>query len=303
MLVMPIFLQRILSRFEWFTYVDYLSVRTVFVIYLFLTLPATALSDETNNKMELETSVCGIKEPFLFWLWSSMAGNADESRLAGLEGVEDISFTSQDGKILRGYKLAGRTEKNKGYLYVIQGNAILSDQLIGEFVHYAESGYDVYMYDYRGYGRSEGKRRLKAMVNDTREILSALNAKPYKRKLVYAFSFGGIILLDGFDVNFGLDRIVIDSTPSHLSNYGCPEVYDPVTHLPDDCSPFMFIAGQRDTVVTPAMSKELLIQAAKRNASVISDDSFSHPFMETDLSSHERRMNIIKQFLLQLKTD
>jgi len=232
-----------------------------------------------------------------------MAGSADESRLAGLEGVRDISFTSLDGKILRGYRLISRTEKNKGYLFVIQGNAILSDQLIGEFVRYAESGYDVYMYDYRGYGRSQGKRRLKAMVSDIREILTALNAKPYKRRLVYAFSFGGILLLDGFDDNFELDRVVIDSSPSYLSDYGCPEIYDPVTHLPDDCSSFMFISGERDNVVTPAMSKALLTQAAKRNANVISDDSFAHPFMDTNFSNYQRRMKLIEQFLLRQETD
>jgi len=277
--------------------------RILLAISLLLVLSCTSLTDESEKQMELETSVCGIKEPFLFWLWSSMAGSADESRLVGLEGVEDISFTSKDGKLLRGYRLASRTEKIKGYLLVIQGNAILSDQLIGEFVRYTRSGYDVYMYDYRGYGRSQGKRRLKAMVSDIREILTALNAKPYKRRLVYAFSFGGIVLLNGFDVNYGLDRIVIDSSPSRLSTYGCPEIYDPVIHLPDDSSSFMLIAGKRDNVVTLAMSKELLTQAAKRNASIINDDSFAHPFMDANSSTHEWRMNIIEQFLLRAEKD
>lgn len=272
-------------------------------ILFFSILPGTTLAAEANKQMELETSVCGIKEPFLFWLWSSMAGGADESRLDGLEGVEDISFTSQDDRVLRGYRLTSRTEKNKGYLLVLQGNAILADQLIGEFVRYAKAGYDVYIYDYRGYGRSQGKRRLKAMVSDIREILTALKAKPYKRRLVYAFSFGGIVLLDGFDVNFELDRVVIDSSPSHMSGYGCPEIYDPVTHLPNDCSDFMFISGKRDTVVSPAMSKELLARAAKRNASVISDDSFAHPFMDSNPTNHQRRMKIIEQFLLRQETN
>jgi len=277
--------------------------RILLVVFLLLVLPGITPADESDEQMELETSVCGIKEPFLFWLWSSTAGSADASRIAELEGVEDISFTSQDDRVLRGYRLASRTEKNKGYLLVLQGNAILADQLIGEFVRYAKSGYDVYIYDYRGYGRSQGKRRLKALVNDAQEILTALNAKPYERRLVYAFSFGGIVLLDGFDVNFELDRVVIDSSPSHLSSYGCPEIYDPVTHLPDDCSQFMFIAGQRDTVVTSAMSKELLAQAAKRNASIISDKDFAHPFMDPSYSNQQRRMKIIEQFLLRHETN
>ncbi len=276
-----------------------MCARIYLVIFLLLAFPGISLADESDKKMELETSVCGIKEPFLFWLWSNAAGRADASRLAGLQGVEDISFTTQDDRVLRGYRLISRTEQNKGYLLVLQGNAILADQLIGEFVGYAKVGYDVYMYDYRGYGRSQGKRRLKAMVSDTREILTALNAKPYKRRLVYAFSFGGIVLLDGFDINFELDRVVIDSSPSHLSGYGCPKIYDPVTHLPEDCSPFMLISGKRDNVVTASMSEELLAQAEKRNASVIRDNSFAHPFMDTSFSNHQRRMKVIEQFLLR----
>jgi fermentation-respiration switch protein FrsA (DUF1100 family) len=59
----------------------------------------------------------------------------------------------------------------------------------------------------------------------------------------------------------------------------------------------MLISGRRDNVVTPAMSKELLTQAAKRNASVISDDGFAHPF------NHQQRMKIIEQFLLRQETD
>ena len=276
-----------------------MCARIYLIIFLLLALPGTSLADESDKKMELETSVCGIKEPFLFWLWSNTAGRADASRLAGLEGVEDISFTTLDDRILCGYRLVSRTEQNKGYLLVLQGNAILADQLIGEFVRYAKAGYDVYMYDYRGYGRSQGKRRLKAMVSDTREILTGLNAKPYKRRLVYAFSFGGIILLDGFNGSTELDRIVIDSSPSHLSNYGCPKIYDPVTHLPEDCSSFMLISGKRDNVVTASMSEELLAQAEQRNASVIRDNSFAHPFMDTSFSNHQRRMNVIEQFLLR----
>lgn len=268
-------------------------------VLLIALLPGIAYVEGAEKEMEIETSVCGLKEPFLFWLWSSMAGSASKSRLKGLEGVDDISFTSQDGRLLRGYKLRSRAEQNKGYLLVLQGNAILADQLIGEFTRYASAGYDVYMYDYRGYGRSQGKRRLKAMVSDIREIISALNQEPYQQRLVYAFSFGGILLLDGVKGKFDLDRVVIDSSPSRLSSYGCPRQYDPVSHLPDDCSDCLFISGRRDTVVTPSMTKELLSQAEQRKARIVDDVDFAHPFMEPDPALHQQRMNLIEQFLLR----
>ncbi len=259
---------------------------------------------KTGKDMDLEQSVCGLKEPFIFWMWSNTAGRPSTRRLAGLSNAMDISFKTRDGRLLRGYQLQasndwhGMTGQARGYLLVLQGNAILADQILVEFSRFARAGYDVYIYDYRGYGRSEGKRRLKAMVSDINEIVLDLASRSYQEQLVYAMSFGGILLLDGFDNQYKLDRVVIDSTPSRLSNYGCPQRYDPIDRLPEECSSFMFITGRRDNVVTKAMSQEMVALAKQRDARIISDPEFSHPFMDASRAVHQRRMNMIADFLL-----
>lgn len=265
----------------------------------FWLLPAMTRHAGADVSHELERSVCGLKEPVLFWLWNNAAGRPAPERVAGLRGIEEIVHTTRDGRNLHGYRLAARTNKAQGYLLVLQGNAILADQLIGEFTDYARAGYDVYMYDYRGYGRSQGKRRLQALVSDTAEILAALNAQNYPRRLVYAFSFGGILLLDAYRDDFKLDRIVIDSSPARLSDYGCPPQFDPVAHLPAECSQFMFIMGLRDTVVTPGMSSLLLDTAHARKARVSRQEEFAHPFMDASPAIHRRRLQLIADFLLQ----
>ncbi len=56
---------------------------------------------------------------------------------------------------------------------------MLADHLIGEFQLIRDLGH-VYLYDYRGYGLSNGKNRLKALVSDYQEIVSALNAQDYR---------------------------------------------------------------------------------------------------------------------------
>lgn len=283
-----------------------MALRDFSIVILLLAMPGILFAETPQeltdaNQMELETSVCGLKEPFLFWLWSSMAGSANAARLKGLHGVEDIALTTRDKRILRGYRLKSRLEKTEGYLLVLQGNAVLADQLLAEFIAYANQGYDVYIYDYRGYGRSQGKRRLTALVNDAREIILNLNTNAYSKRLVYAFSFGGILLLDGYDVDLNLDRIVVDASPARLSDYGCPKRFDPIEHLPDDSSHFLFISGRKDNVVTPAMTHDLLKQARQRGAQVIDDPDFAHPFMDPSLTNHQRRMALIQQFLLGIK--
>lgn len=270
-----------------------------------ITLTACASAEQGNHTMNLEQSVCGLKEPLLFWLWSSQAGSPNKNRLKGLDQVVDVSFKTTDGRVLRGYQLAAdvgsnksQTPRPKGYLLVIQGNAMLADQILAEFRAYADAGYDVYIYDYRGYGRSEGKRRIKAIVNDYKNIIASLNAQPYEQRLVYAISIGGIVLLDALTAENTLDRVVIDSSPSRLSPYGCPESYDPIRHLPVDCHNYMFVAGQRDRVVTPGMSQEILEEAQQRGARVYIDPEFSHPFMDLSWTVHKRRMSMIEGFLL-----
>lgn len=262
----------------------------------------TCVGQEVGT-MQLERSVCGLKEPFIFWLWSSQAGRPNADRLAGLRNVEDISFETKDNRLLRGYKLraSGREERTsspRGYLLVLQGNAILADQIIGEFTPFSSAGFDVYVYDYRGYGRSEGKRRLRAIVSDYGEIIAALNAAGYAQRLVYAMSFGGIAFLNAYEPHNRLDRIIVDSTPSRLSDYGCPADYDPVNHLPEDSSHFLLIVGRNDGVVTLAMSRELVETAQERNAVILRDEAFGHPFMDYDRAIHRRRMEIIERYLL-----
>ncbi len=253
---------------------------------------------------KLERSVCGLQEPIMFWLWSGMAGSPDAGRVAGLRNVEDVTFETKDKRLLRGYKLKatgreGQLTSPKGYLLVLQGNAILADQIIGAFTNYSSAGFDVYVYDFRGYGRSGGKRRLQAIVSDYVEILAALNSSGYERRFVYAMSFGGVVFLDGFESHARLDRIVVDSTPSRLSDYGCPAAYDPVDHLPGDCRHFLFIAGQQDGVVRPSMSRLLLDTGQTCGAQVMRDAAFGHPFMDHDRSVHRRRMQAIEDYLLR----
>lgn len=248
----------------------------------------------------LEQSICGLKEPFVFWLWSAAAGEASAARLAQAANVEDVAMTSRDGRILRGYKLRasqarGGSDLPRGYLLVVQGNAMLADQIITRFEPFARLGYDVFIFDYRGYGRSGGKRRLKAILDDYRQIIQQLGTRPYQHQAFYGMSFGGVVLLDALQQQTGEMKVVIDSTPSRLSDYGCPAAHDPVNTLPRDAGNLLFIAGARDHVVKPGASRELLERAEDCGATVHRDPDWGHPFMD---SHTRRRLETVRRFLL-----
>jgi alpha/beta superfamily hydrolase len=286
--------------------VVFLPFAMLFTLMAGMSSCASAVNEPSDHG--LEESVCGLKEPLVFWLWSLAAGSADHSRALDAGNVEDVSLTTGDGRRIRGYKLSasGSTKppaEVKGYLLVAQGNAMLADQIISSFKSFARKGYDVYIFDYRGYGRSQGKRRLKAILNDYREIIAHLNALSYPRRLYYGMSFGGIVLLDVLEQGDHEKSVVIDSTPSRVSDYGCPQVYDPVNNLPEDSSDFLFISGDRDPVVSFDAARELLELARQRGAAVLRDRQFSHPFMDTSMEDHNRRRRAVERFLLGGQTE
>ena len=73
---------------------------------MLLTVHGTACY-AAQESSSLEQSICGLKEPFVFWLWSSAAGKASAARLAQVANIEDVAITSSDGRILRGLQAQG----------------------------------------------------------------------------------------------------------------------------------------------------------------------------------------------------
>jgi len=252
----------------------------------------------TYGSDDREQAVCNrLLEPLAFWLWARAAGTPYLLEADLPRGVERIEHTTGDGRVLRGYRLPALGPR-KGFLLVAQGNATLAERLLAYLRVYASAGYSVYVYDYRGYAASEGRRRLKAIVEDYREIYSVLVANESGEQLLYGMSFGGIVLLNVLGRGAPFDRAVIDSTPARISNFGCPERYDPVANLPANTAGMLLINGARDNVVPAEDSDELLDSAAARGARTVKSPDFDHPFMDRDTRIHEERQTLIRTFLL-----
>ena len=255
-----------------------------------------------SQASERESTVCGwFKERFVFKLWSLAAPKPNESRTKFHQFVEHVTFTTSDNKKLSGYVYrAHRNEIGKvdayGYILVTLGNAMIADQMIGELKNFAEKGYDVYIFDYRGYGNSEGKRRINAIIEDYKEIIPYLNEQ-YDRSMLYGISLGAAVISNAIGSGIHFDRAVIDSGPSRFSDYGCPERIDPVNNIPDDASNILVITGQRDNVLKPTMTSELRKLAESKGAKVFNGKDYAHPFMDRDPAIRQDRLKRIIDFL------
>jgi alpha/beta superfamily hydrolase len=268
------------------------------VVFLLLVTSTTSAKTALAKEVDIETAVCGsIREPFLFWLWRSMAGSPTPDRLANIKNLEQIHFKTRDGTELGGYKLFA--PKPKGYLLVAQGNAMLADQLVADLQVFRDLELDVYIFDYRGYGISKGKSRLAAIAGDYAEIVSYLNSLGYARRLLYGISMGGVVLLNAVGRSQVYNRLVVDSSPSRISDLGCPERYDPVDHVPEDNARLMVISGAQDEVVKPSQMEELIRTVGSRKGRVLQDKKFAHPYQDSTDAVHRRRQNEVAKFLLQ----
>lgn len=253
----------------------------------------------------LEEAVCGdISEPFAFLMWSGAAGAADNTVLEGVPNGTKRTFRTKDGRTLHGFRLSAEgNEPPRGSLLFVQGNAMLADQVLTSLRLFSKAGLDVYVYDFRGYGNSEGKRRLKAMVSDYAELSAHVSRETPGKRHFYGVSYGGLLLLNSLRDLPDDRRLVIDSTPSRISDRGCPESFDPVANVPKNSKGVLVIAAKHDRVVPPAQSKELAdAVVAAGGRSLLLEDS-RHPFQDVDVQAHIERMRLVASFLLdQLKS-
>lgn len=244
-----------------------------------------------------EEAVCGFwTERLLSALYHLLAGRPDAARIAGIPGVERVTFATKDRRRLGGYKLhafADADRRPRGYVLVALGNAMLADQVVAAFRFLQADGFDVYVYDYRGYGLSEGRSRFLAVWSDAIELIEHLNRAGYAHRFLYGMSLGGVVFLNAVGAGVDYDAALIDSPPSRISGYGCPRRFDPVENLPENGTRLGFIFGRRDTVVPPAAWGELSAAARARGAAVIEREDFAHPFMDPDPAA---RFAVIRSF-------
>lgn len=270
--------------------------RLVLARLVLVTAAASAMATESEN---LEESVCGsIQEPFAFWMWSSAAGKPIPEAAGRVPNAEPIVHKTKDGRLLRGYKLRSTASGGAviGSVLVAQGNAMLADQLLSSLTSFSQAGIEAYVFDYRGYGNSEGERRLKAMVSDYKEIFDRVGASTQGKRFLYGISFGGVVLLNVVGSGITFDRAAIDSTPSRVSNLGCPEKYDPAVNFPEDGSRLLLIAGVQDKVVPIKNSQELINLAKARGSRTEVRPDYAHPFMDSDIRIHRARLELIRSF-------
>ena len=108
---------------------------------------------------------------------------------------KDVNFKSEDGTKLHGWFFQPFDQvKPKGTVVFHHGNAGSVGYHIGFVGWMARAGYQVLLYDYRGYGKSEGAITRKGLVQDARAAINYAKSREdvdAKRIISFGHSLGG----------------------------------------------------------------------------------------------------------------
>lgn len=133
---------------------------------------------------------------------------------------EDITIETSNNLRLHGWKLLADDHINGSVLF-FHGN---SENISTHFtnVHWlTREGFDVYLFDYRGYGKSEGIPQLDAVISDMEAMIGyTVKQIPDEKKLaIVGHSLGGSLAVFGVAKTSYKDRIKLLLTVESFADY------------------------------------------------------------------------------------
>ncbi len=181
--------------------------------------------------------------------------------------AEEINVSTNDGKLLNG--ILFKIENPKGLIFYLHGNAGSLKNWGSVAGLYNDLKYDVFILDYRGYGKSEGKITSQDQLFEDNQLVYNELKKLYKEK--------DIIML-GYSIGTGLaaklasmnkpKRLILQApyySMTDLMNQKLPIIpsfvlkYKLSTHmyLKECMMPLVVFHGDRDRVIYCGSSKKL----------------------------------------------
>lgn len=191
---------------------------------------------------------------------------------AGLD-FRDLVLETDDGERLHGWWIGARTE-SLGHLLLCHGNAGNVGDRVLHAALLTAAGFDVLLFDYRGYGRSSGRPSEEGTYRDARAALACLLEQPKvdaARVIYLGESLGGavavdlalerppagLVLLSAFSSVRELGRLHYPFLPASL----IPDAYPTVRRIHDLHAPLLVLHGDRDDIV-PLSQGRALFEAA-----------------------------------------
>lgn len=186
--------------------------------------------------------------------------------------VEDLFFDTSDGLRLHGWFFTGRrTDRTLLYFHGNAGN--IGDRV--EKIHFLlKMGWNVFAFDYRGYGMSQGSPTIDGVLDDGRSAFHYLTEKigiPRDQIVLFGESLGGAMAAE-IAAEESVAAVILESTFTSLRELSqavyrflpeiaTPDVYRSVDRIRHSKAPVLVIHGTEDEIVPFSMGKKLFESA------------------------------------------
>jgi pimeloyl-ACP methyl ester carboxylesterase len=175
---------------------------------------------------------------------------------------EDVAFQAEDGTGLHAWWIRSPRQPAVAHVLLAHGNAGNIGDRVQQARLLVDAGLDVFVFDYRGYGRSEGRPDVEGTYRDTRAARGALlrqeDVDP--RRVVYlGESIGaalalavaieappmGLVLQAAFTSVRDMGRLHYPFVPTAM----VPDVYPNLRRIGLLRTPLLIVHGDRDEIV------------------------------------------------------
>jgi len=192
---------------------------------------------------------------------------------------EDVNFRSADGTPLHGWFLSARGSQPMATVVFSHGNAGSLGHHLGFVMWLVEAGYQVFMYDYRGFGKSGGVVDRRGMIEDVQAAFHYIVTRPdvdAARLVSLGHSMGGAKSITALAETRpdGLRAVIADGTfacyqemarifAGDLGGNLTTSQWSPVSHVADLAPvPLLIVHGNEDEVVPFSQGQRLHDAAA-----------------------------------------
>ncbi len=211
-----------------------------------------------------------------FFNGTSVTEYALESDVIPAELLEEVDFPSTDGLTLYGV-WAHQPTPGAEVLVYFHGNADNIDTYMGQLGDYWSYGYEVFIFDYRGYGKSEGSPTYDGVLDDglaAVDHVEGYTGLPVEHVPFLGLSLGGAVatrvaglrppkVLITEDMFANGQRLMNDGSGLDLPDgWLLVDEWDNAAAAAHVTSPFLVVHGDSDTYIQPDSAAEIYAAAS-----------------------------------------
>ncbi|MGQ0650582.1 MAG: alpha/beta hydrolase [Gemmatimonadaceae bacterium] len=207
----------------------------------------------------------------------------------GLSGAQEVSFTTDDALVLRGWYVPAASTPARFTVIVFNGNAGHRAMRAPLALALAKHGVASFLFDYRGYGANAGAPSEAGLARDARAARAYIVGRPDvdPSRLVYFGESLGAAVAVRLATEVAPLALVLRSPFTSLVDIGRHHYpFLPVRWLLRDrypsidlvtrvSCPILFVVGDRDSIV-PAQQSERLYAAAPEPKRLVTIEGANH---------------------------